>query len=384
MTKALQPKTRVNTENMVDTGKYSFCMGCPAEGCKSCVEGAKVVLFVTGLCPRRCFYCPVSEHKFGADDVYADEWKLSKDPAQADQELLEECRLIEAKGAGITGGDPLATLAKTTHYIQLLKKQFGKAFHIHLYTSLNLLTQKTLEQLHDAGLDEIRFHPDLQDSKLWERLILTKQFCGDAGIEIPAIPGLEKETRALLDFLGTNCPHIRFINFNELEFSDTEAKHYTLGEKGFVPKDRYSYAVKGSAEMTFKLMQYCRKKQFPFSVYFCTSKLKDAVQLRERLKRRAKNVALPFDEITKDGVLIRGVLTGSNVGGNILSLRASLLKLLNLQEHELVYDPQKNRLLMDKKLVKKHKKMVKQLGLTPSIVAEYPTWDAMEVEIDFL
>jgi len=118
MTKALQPKTRVNTENMVDTGKYSFCMGCPAEGCKSCVEGAKVVLFVTGLCPRRCFYCPVSEHKFGTDDVYADEWKLSKDPAQADQELLEECRLIEAKGAGITGGDPLATLAKTTHYIQ--------------------------------------------------------------------------------------------------------------------------------------------------------------------------------------------------------------------------------------------------------------------------
>ena len=82
--------------------------------------------------------------------------------------------------------------------------------------------------------------------------------------------------------------------------------------------------------------------------------------------------------------MIRGVLTGSNVGGNILSLRASLLKLLNLQEHELVYDPQKNRLLMDKKLVKKHKKMVKQLGLTPSIVAEYPTWDAMEVEIDFL
>jgi len=271
-------------------------------------------------------------------------------------------------------------LAKTTHYIQLLKKQFGKAFHIHLYTSLNLLTQKTLEQLHDAGLDEIRFHPDLQDSKLWERLILTKQFGGDAGIEIPAIPGLEKETQALLDYLGVNCPHIRFINFNELEFSDTEAKHYTLGEKGFATKDRYSYAVKGSAEMTFKMMQYCKKKQFPFSVYFCTSKLKDAVQLRERLKRRAKNVALPFDEITEDGVLIRGVLTSNNV----LSQRESLLKLLNLQEYELVYDPKKNRLLIDKKLVKKHKKMMKQLGLTPSIVAEYPTWDAMEVEIDFL
>ena len=49
-----------------------------------------------------------------------------------------------------------------------------------------------------------------------------------------------------------------------------------------------------------------------------------------------------------------------------------------------MYDPKKNRLLIDKKLVKKHKKMMKQLGLTPSIVAEYPTWDAMEVEIDFL
>ncbi len=376
-------QSKENEKNGIkDTGNHALCTGCPAEGCKSCVEGAKMVLFITGLCPRRCFYCPVSEQKFGKDDVYADEWKLSKNPQQAEQELLEECRLIEAKGAGITGGDPLATLAKTTHYIQVLKKQFGPAFHIHLYTSMNLVTQKTLEQLHDAGLDEIRFHPDLEDHQLWNRLLLTQHFQGHVGIEIPAIPTLEKETHALLDYVAQNCSWIRFVNLNELEFSDTEATHYTLGRKGFVPKDAYSYGVKGSAEMAVRMMLYSRKKQFPFSVYFCTSKLKDGVQLRNRLKRRAKNVALPFDEINEDGVLIRGVLTGENV--DINAQREILLQSLGLKEDEMVYDPKKNRLLMDKKLVRKHKQMLKTLGLVPSIVAEYPTWDAMEVEVDFL
>ena len=175
-------------------------------------ENEKLVLFITGLCGQKCFYCPVSEHKFGADDVYADEWKLSKDPAQADQELLEECRLIEAKGAGITGGDPLATLAKTTHYIQLLKKQFGKSFHIHLYTSFDLVNENNLKELFDAGLDEIRFHADFYNKNKWNNIYIAKKFNWKIGIEIPCIPDLKKETYEIKKteqkHSGNLCPRL--------------------------------------------------------------------------------------------------------------------------------------------------------------------------------
>src|SRR3972149_2170317 len=124
-------------------------------GCRLCVKGRKSVILITGICPRKCFYCPLSDQKYQKDVIYANERKVT-----STKELIDEVAVSKSFGAGITGGDPLSVMDRTVETIKALKGKFGRAFHIHLYTSLVLATEKNLKRLHDAGLDEIRFHPD--------------------------------------------------------------------------------------------------------------------------------------------------------------------------------------------------------------------------------
>src|SRR3989344_2290645 len=98
---------------------FSWKSGELAKGCQQCVQGRKLVLFVTGVCPRKCFYCPLADTKKDLDVIYANEWKL-KDENDTDA-IIKEARLTEAKGAGITGGDPFSRIDRTVSYIKLLK-----------------------------------------------------------------------------------------------------------------------------------------------------------------------------------------------------------------------------------------------------------------------
>jgi pyruvate formate-lyase activating enzyme-like uncharacterized protein len=363
-----------------------------AQGCKLCVEGRKLVLFVTGLCPQRCFYCPVSEHKFGHDVVYANETRI-KDVKSA-KEIIKEARLTGAKGAGITGGDPLVKVERCCQYIIEMKKEFGKDFHFHLYTPLKIVDEEKLRKLYDAGLDEIRFHPDLDDEALWPRLCLAKKFKWDIGIEIPCIPGYEKKVMKLIDFA---LDKVDFINLNELELSDTKAAHYHLSELDYMQKDPISYGVKGSKDAGMKILEYASRKGL--KAYFCTAQLKDSIQVGERIKLRAKGVKLPTDAVTKEGMLIRGCIylpehkpsVGYRKMLETLDKEKEVKRLEKIREvivdkfkAEIVIDIDKIRLLASEKFVKSYSEKLKEMGLVPAIVEEYPTADAFEIEIDFL
>ncbi len=176
------------------TPYYSYKIGELTKGCKLCVQGKKLVLFVTGICGVGCDFCPVSNTKHQKDDVYADEWKIDKD-----SDIIEEAKAINAKGAGITGGDPLVKVDRCVKYIKMLKKEFGSHIHIHLYPPLQLVTKENLNNLYDAGLDEIRFHIENDKNKLWKRIELANAYDWDVGVEIPVIPGKENKLIKLTD-----------------------------------------------------------------------------------------------------------------------------------------------------------------------------------------
>ena len=203
--------------------------------CKLCAQGAKLVLLITGLCPASCFYCPLSNQKSGTDVIFADEWQLEQEKDTSI--ILQEAAYIEAKGAGITGGDPLSVWQRTKEYVTLLKNTFGDSFHIHLYTS-GLTNQNGVKEIINAGVDEIRFHPEpyywnkIEKSPLFPALKQAIDTNADVAFEIPAIPQMEQEILSLIHWAETE--NLQWVNLNELEFS--ERNEISLYQKGFVVK----------------------------------------------------------------------------------------------------------------------------------------------------
>jgi len=379
---------------MEKTPYFSWKLGPLPKGCQLCVQGKKLVLFITGLCPRKCFYCPISDKKSQKDVIYANEWPIKENELET---IFKEAELCGAKGAGITGGDPLVKLERTVTLIKNFKQRFGQHFHIHLYTSLNLITEETLKHLYYSGLDEIRVHPDLDDRTLWPKISLLKKFSWDVGVEIPLIPTKEMETKKLIDLIQDK---VDFLNINELEISDTNANH--LVEKHFLPKDSMSYGVKGSGELGIELLNYVEKNYPQFNVHYCTTTLKDRVQLAERIKRRAKNIKEIFDVVTEEGMLKRGAIylpeispqttretlekikQNEKLANQFLEkldfLKKELLKKFHLTRTKI--DVQKLRILLSQKDVKRYAKEIKKLNLIPALVEEYPTHDGLEIEIE--
>jgi len=96
-----------------------------------------------------------------------------------------------------------------------------------------------------------------------------------------------------------------------------------LKKRGYVLSNDESNTVLGSADMAKKAFDVGGK------INFCTSRYKDAIQLRLRLLRTAQLNARPFDEITEDGTLIYGRI---NLSESFLDSFVSFLKEMELPE----------------------------------------------------
>ena len=332
-----------------------------AEGCKHCINGSKMVLLVTGRCETGCFYCPVSAEKKGKDVIYANERKVT-----SVDEIISEAESMDATGTGITGGDPLGVMDRTLEMIILLKRRFGPSHHIHLYTSM--IDSKKVEALESAGLDEIRFHPS---PSMWPHMENTelehiiKQTKMDIGIEVPAIPSMEKELDDLIRY--SVSIGIDFINLNELEFS--ESNWDMMAKHNFEIKDELSSSILGSEKVAISLMK--KNKKAP--IHFCSSVFKDGVQLRNRLIRRAKHVAKPYEIVTDDGTILKGLLYADDMK----KATDMLLKDYDVPE-ELMYINEEKRYVEVASWVLEE--LAGSLPFKCYVIEEYSTADRLEVE----
>ena len=115
-------------------------------------------------------------------------------------------------------------------------------------------------------------------------------------------------------------------------------------------------------------------------MHYCTATLKDKVQLANRIKRRAKNVAKDYDIITKEGLLFRGAIYCKNSA----KTKKQLMREFKIPSKLIEADKDRKRLLTGAWIVNKLKKELKQKKLEIALVEEYPTWDCLNITKEFL
>lgn len=345
--------------------------------CRMCAEGCKMVVLVTGLCPSSCYYCPLSLEKKGKDRVFADEWELeNEDDIDV---LIREAELIDACGAGITGGDPLMVPSRARKYIGLLKDYFGSDFHIHLYTS-GLKNIDSVSDFVNAGLDEIRFHPSPRFWNKMEKSDVSKSvekvvdYGLDVAVEIPSIPGMNDQILSLVRWAEDK--NLCWVNLNELEFSETNQKN--LLSKGFVAENDFSSHVKDSESCALDVIDKCFQENLDIGVHYCSCSFKDAVQLRNRIRRRAENIVKPHEIISNDGTLVLAVV--SKKGFSLDKIRKMLIDIYNVDSEMVFVNKKKNRVETGVWFLDKFSEILLKNGFKCFMIEEYPTYDRLEVE----
>jgi len=335
---------------MKKTKYSSYNLNGLPEGCKYCVKGEKLVLFISGICSRNCWYCSLSEKRKNKDIILFNERET-----KSIKKLIEEVKESNATSAGITGGDPLLFLSRTIKYAKDIKKHFGKSFHIHIYMPTRLVTEKKLKRL-SKYIDEIRFNPEFSSTnnkKVLEadikKIKLASLFWKkqNIGIELPMIPDRKKD---FLELIEKSKDLIGFVNLNEFELSETNSniitKKYTLNEGG--------YTVKDSIKSGLWLLNRIKLKKIKLKVHLCTAELKNNHQFKNRL---LKHNILPFGHRTKEGMVEYLVID----------------KKINNKDS--YYDKQKKRTNLSEKLAKKIYK-----GNKIYLIEEFPTFDRIETE----
>lgn len=347
--------------------------------CEMCAHGSKLVVLITGLCPAKCFYCPISFKKGGTDCIFADEWEL--DDENDTEKLIREAEYIDATGAGVTGGDPLVVWKRTKKYISILKDTFGSDFHIHLYTS-GLKNGEHVSDLVSAGLDEIRFHPSprywlsMDKSSIYHVIKNALKTSVDVALEIPAIPRMEDQMFSLIKW--ANMMGIKWVNLNELEYSERNADN--LNRRKYMVKDDVSAAVKGSQESANTVLNMAADKDFEVGVHYCSSSFKDGVQLTNRIKRRANNIARDYEVISDEGTLLKGVIIAQNNVTSLHTFYKSLKQEFNISDKHIFLNKEKSRIEIGLWILEEIASVLSERGLQCYMVEEYPTADGLEVE----
>ena len=288
-------------------------------------------------------------------------------------EIIAECTKMDAEGASLSGGDPLTKFNRSVQIINGLKNTFGNQFHIHLYTTGLSADSMSIKALHDAGLDEIRFHTVSEITKNVIQMAL-KFPDWKVGVEIPVIPNELDYITNLIGYLDEI--QANFINLNELEIS--ESNYRQLFARGLVADKERPYAVEGSEQTAKKALEWgLTHIKSQLAIHYCSASTKDGVQLKNRLIRTANRIARPYHEITEDGLFIYGIIEPKRPKSSLRTIARLMQVKLRIPKKLVYINSAKNRIETRWDIVQDIAPFLKQKGFGCTIIEQYPTADEL-------
>lgn len=249
------------------TGKLS-------PGCKTCAEGTWSCIFLNQKCTRTCFFCPTKRK------VKIDPPSLESNTGidfRTPEEYVALLRQFGFRGVGISGGEPFLAFDKLHQIVKAVKKEFGKKIYLWVYTNGDLVTQKKLELLRDAGLDELRVDIAAREYDL-SKLHLATKLLKTVSVEIPMIPEdleLLKSILPELDKIGVKHLNLHEMGYSEHNFDQFLKRNYTL-----IPDLAGNHTVFESEQAALQLLEHALDSKLSLSINYCSQIYKTRFQSR--------------------------------------------------------------------------------------------------------
>lgn len=172
-------------------------------------------------------------------------------------------------------------------YYSVIKKFKEYNVYQHMYTNGTLATEKNLEALGKAGLDELRFNLgacDCSDGVI-KNMKLAKKYIKSVGIETPMTPEFFEDLLSKKEkVLETG---IDFLNCAELHLNEQNMDNYK-NENIYISRNGYISPI-WSRELTLKLMNIADNENWDLVVHDCSNSTKFSRDLNA-----SKNINLPF------------------------------------------------------------------------------------------
>lgn len=258
--------------------------------CIACKKGVgSITSYISLMCHRKCYYCfNHNQEEFQYHLHSKRDWKCEINKIIKMRQKLTHIAL--------TGGEPLLHKEDMIEFYKICDENFPNA-HKRLYTSGDLLTKDILQNLKKYGLNEIRFSIKLEDNEMMKEKVLgnialAKEYIDDVMVEMPVIPGTEKELKELL--IKLNDLDVYGINLLEFCFPFGNIKAFT--SKGFELKyppykTLYNFwyagglAISQSELLCLKLVEFAIDNNFKLGVHYCSLENKHFGQVYNQNQR---------------------------------------------------------------------------------------------------
>ena len=265
----------------------SFVYRRISPACEVCKQGVNTLTsHISFRCHRSCFFCfNPNQENFEAHLAAPNDWRAELAGYHRGGRVLTHIAL--------TGGEPLLHPDEAAAFFHLARELYPAA-HLRLYTSGDLLDEALAEKLAAAGLDEIRFSYKMEDppalqEKVLGNMVLAKRHIPSVMVEMPVMPDMASEMRALLLRLdeigiwGINLLELCFPYHNAEAF---RARGFRLRYPPYRTLYNFWYAgglpVAGSELLALRLLRFAADEKLSLGVHYCSLENKNFGQMYQQ------------------------------------------------------------------------------------------------------